>query len=334
MNRQRQKVFMTGTNGSDDVGTISDMAGTASNGNYSNVYQGGMEGSTFIGLPNYDNPNNVLHNNVGSRVMLEQMFDNKLFIDSSFKDYSKNPELFKFVVKFNGTNPTTENVSISINVGGAVEQFSYTKYISGDTDVVLDRTFKNIKYVVVNALILPNYINYRTADDGSYQPDGRKLAKSSYKYIVLKINEIRNGRYHSNNPALGRESFVMKMDTDIAQNNQIWIPIHNNVGYFDSQLKKFDRLTVEICDDKGNRLCTKLDGRNFDFFAEYRRVIDHIIRLRGSVGRSSAETEKQIERLIPKLRSLQDIVESVSPELHLTLNTVEPQIDTKPQFRY
>jgi len=318
MNRLRQKVFMTGTNGSDDVGTIGDMAGTASNGNYNNVYQGGMEGSTFIGLPNYDNPNNVLHNNVGSRVMLEQMFDNKLFIDSSFKDYSKNPELFKFVVKFNGTNPTTENVSISINVGGgAVEQFSYSKYISGDTDVVLDRTFKNI--------------NYKTADDGSYQPDGRKLSKSTYKYIVLKINEIRNGRYHSNNPALGRESFVMKMDTDIAQNNQIWIPIHNNVGYFDSQLKKFDRLTVEICDDKGNRLCTKLDGRNFDFFAEYRKVIDQIIKMRE---RRSTETEKQIEKLIPKLRSLQDIVESVSPELHLTLNTVEPQIDTKPQFRY
>lgn len=346
MNRSRQKAFLTGMNGTiatDKVRGVSELAETdgfnnvapnnnsngtnGMGGNYQTGFMGGMNGTMFLGQPDYSNPNNTLHNNIGNRVLLEQTFDNKIFIDASFRDYSRHCEPFKFTVKFNGTNAKTESVYIIVD--GV--SYSYPKYIEGDTDVVIDRVFKNVRYVNVNALILPNHITFKTDPDGSYSHNGTSLAKTHYKYIILKINELRNGRYYSNNPALGRESFIMKMDTDICINNQIWIPIHKNVSYFDSQLKLVDRLTVEICDDKGIRLCGKLDGKCHDFFADYRKTIDKVLHLQKL---NTPEAMEQIEELTPKLSSLKGITESLSPELHLTFNTIEPQIDTKPQYRY
>lgn len=326
MNRSRQAAFMTGLNG---AGTsfkgIDELCD--SNGPYRDAFQGGMYGTVYMGNPDYMNPMNNLHNNIGDRVMLEQTFDNKIFIDTSFKDYSKHPEPFKFIVKFNGTDPTTKTISVNVNE----ESYCYSKYIEGESEIVFDRIFKNVKYVNVNAMILPNCVDYKTTNDGSYIPCGKKLANSAYKYLILKIDELKNGRCFSNNQSLGKEFFIMKKDDDASHNNQIWIPIHKNVGYFDSQLKFVDRLTVEICDDKGKRLCTTLDGKNYDFFADYRKIIDVIKHLRHL---NTNQADEQINALVPKLKSLKIITDYLAPELHLTFNTLEPQIDTKPQFRH
>lgn len=351
MNYSRQNAFMTGLNGGygiekiqgiDELGDANGFNdGTTSSGknhpnatyingqnsNYRDAFQGGMYGTVYMGNPDYVNPMNNLHNNIGERVMLEQTFDNKIFIDTAFKDYSKHPEPFRFVVKFNGKDPKTKNVSVNVDD----ETYCYPKYIEGDTEIVFDRIFKNVKYVNVNAMILPNYIDYKEQKDGSYVPSGKKLANAAYKYLILKIEELKNGRCYSNNQSLGKEFFIMKKDDDVSFNNQIWIPIYKNVGYFDSQLKFVDRLTVEICDDKGKRLCTTLNGENFDFFAEYRKTIDLIKHLKNL---KTDRADEQIDLLIPKLKSLKIITDYLSPELHLTFNTLEPQIDTKPQFRH
>ncbi len=363
MNRSRQFAYMTGLNGGqgiDKVKGIDELGdsngfndGTTSSGknhpnvtyinglnnNYRDAFQGGMYGTMYMGNPDYVNPMNNLHNNIGDRVMLEQTFDNKIFIDTTFKDYSKHPEPFKFIVKFNSTDPTTKIVSINIDDC----TYSYSKYIDGETEIVFDRIFKNVKYVNVNAMILPNCIDYKTLNDGSYAPCGKKLANAAYKYLILKIDELKNGRCFSNNQSLGKEFFIMKKDDDASHNNQIWIPIYKNIGFFDSQLKFVDRLTVEICDDKGKRLCTTLDGKNYDFFADYRKIIDMINHLKHlntnqttnhTTATIQCQRDEQINKLIPKLKSLKIITDYLAPELHLTFNTLEPQIDTKPQFRH
>jgi hypothetical protein len=343
MNRSRQVAYMTGTHGMDNVKGIDEMGesngfnnGNKNYQNAPNVYgqnynaslgQGGMFGTVFMGNPDYVNPMNNLHNNIGDRVMLEQTFDNKIFIDTSFKDYSKHPEPFKFIVKFNATDPTTKRISVTVDN----DLYDYSKYMDGETEIVFDRIFKNVKYVNVNAMILPNCIDYKTLENGSYVPCGKKLANATYKYLILKIDELKNGRCYSNNQSLGKEFFIMKKDDDASCNNQIWIPIYKNIGYFDSQLKFVDRLTVEICDDKGKRLCTTLDGNNYDFFADYRKTIDMIKHLKNV---NTQQSNLQIESLVPKLKSLKLITDYLAPELHLTFNTLEPQIDTKPMFRH
>ncbi len=313
------------TNGFSNSSSSTGSRSGSPNSNFSPpIKQGGMFGSVLLGQPTFNNPNNNFHNNIGDRILLEQTFDNKIFIDTSFKDFNKHPDPFKFTVKFNGTFPKVEIVNLNVNN----DFYIYKKYIDGDSDIIFDRIFKNVKSVNVNALILPNCIEFKTDANGSYVPTDTKLAKSLYKYLILKIDELRNGRCFSNNNSLGREYFIMKKDDDCSHNNQIWIPLYKNVGYFESQLKTVDKLNVEICDDKGNKLFTKLDGKIHDFFTEYKKLIDVTNQLK-IIGATP-----DIEKLIPRLNSLKIITNYLTPELHITFNTLEPQIDTKPQFRY
>lgn len=328
MNRERQKAFLTGSNGNYPGDRIMPQSELGDNngymGNYGKTFLGGTDGSVHLGQPDYSNPKNTLHNNLGDRVMLEQVFENRLFIDSAIRDYSKHHEPFKFIVKFNGIYPKTEDICVEIDN----ESYCYVKYLSGDTTVLMDRTFKNIKAVIINALILPHNIEFKTEPNGSYVETGRNLERKHYKYIILKINELSNWRSFSNKRALGQESFIMKLDDDGCINFHRWIPMSKHIAYPDSRLSNVDRLTVEICNDKGEKLQPKLDDNPHDFFEEYRKLIDKIIILQ------QKGKHKEIEDYQPKLQSLKRITECLSPELHITLCTLDPQINTLPQFRY
>ena len=340
MNISRQRAFLTGMNGgylTDPVKGMNEMGDTngfngsidsSYVGNYNTSFKGGMNGNVILNQPDYKNQTNTLHNNIGEKVIQEQYLDNKLFIDAYFRDFSKSPDIFSFIIKFNGKEAVIENVSVYIDN----ETYSYPKYIEGDTNVVIDRTFKNIKSVTINTLIMPNYIEYITQEDGSYKNNNVRLIKTSYRYILLKIKELSNERCFSNNKAFGKESFMMRIDDELCYCNHRLVPIsNNNVSYNDSQLKTIDRLTVEICDDRGIILCPTLDGNNHDFFEEYRKTIGKILHLQSI---NSQYSKAEIEKLLPKLKSLKDITEHIAPELHLTFSTLEPQINTLPQYRY
>ena len=325
MNSSRQKSFFTGMNGSystNQVSGINNLTGITDN-RYNEVYNNTR--NVLLGNPNYNNSNNTLHNNLNDRIMREQLFDNKLLINSLFRDYSKHPEPFAFVVKLNGKEAVTENIEIDID--GNI--YSYPKYISGDTQIVLPQTFKNIKQVYINALIIPSYIEYKTIEDGSYKNIDKQIAGVN-KYVILKIKELQNYRNYTNNKNIGKESFIMSLDRTSGINNELWIPIYSSLSYFDSRLRNVSRLTIEICDDKGNLLCTKLDGKNHDFNAEYRKIINDVIEIRKY--HEAKEAENMIKCLIPRLNSLTDIINCINPELHLTFVTYEPQIDTIPNF--
>lgn len=337
MNRMRNKAFLSGQPGTYSTDTVkgqSDLSRTdgydgmtdSSFGRYDTSYRGGIDGSVALGKQDYSNPGYIFHNNVGDRVITEQIYDNKLIIDSTFSDHSVNREPFKFTIKFNGYEPKTEDTTVYIDG----EPFTYTKYLEGDTCVVMDRVFKNVKIVTINSLIMPHAIDYKTNPDGSYEKV-RKLAKTNYKYLVLKINELTNNRTFSNNKAIGKEAFIMKMDDEVCHNNHRWIAVSSNVAYPDAKLQSITRLSVEVCNDSGRLLYPTLDGKPFDFFAEYRKLIDRVEKLQN---RCSDKTEEEIQCLLPRLRSLKDITSCISPELHMTFGTFDPQINTLPQFRY
>lgn len=325
MNRTHQKSYFTGMNGNystNQVSGITKLTNTQES-DYNEVYN--EQKSVLLGKPNYANPNNTLHNNLNETIMKEQLFYNKILINSEYRDYSKHPDPFSFIVKFNGTEAVIENVEININ--GNI--YSYPKYISGDTQIVLPTNFKNIKNVQLNATVIPSYIEYTTQDDGSYKVNDIKTSAIN-KYVIVKIKELENYRNYTNNKNLGKESFVMVVDSLLGIDGEIWIPVYNSVGYFDSRLRNIDRLTIEICDYKGNKLCTKLDGKKHDFNAEYRKILNDIIAIRKY--HEEKEAELMIQSLIPRLDSLVKITNYISPDVHLIFVSSEPQIDTLTNF--
>ena len=329
----KQKSYST-----DNIRGLSEIAETNGYmGNYNTAYKGGMSGNVLLDFPDYTNPKNLLHNNVGDSVLLAQLSNNKLFIDSSIRDFSKSPEPYRFVVKFNGIVANTQDISVTVNG----EIFKYPKYLSGDTDVVMDRMFKNVKYITINNLILPKCITFKKKIDGIdvekyiYEKDENTIVEK-YKYITLKIAELVNNNCYSNNKAFGKESIILKIYNDRCNNNNIWEPIFgasNSIVYPESKLMTITRLTVEICDDRGVRLCPTLDGVKHDFFSEYIRLIDQIAISQMPPPQIPILSSATILSLLPKLRSIKDIVDNLSPELHITIGVMESQINTQSQFR-
>lgn len=340
MNRRRQAAFLTGKSGGNttDIPNVTDNQPGVYNlnqsinqnindmyvGKYPETYSGGINGSMYIDYPNYKNQNVLFHNNVGDNVMDEQIFENRLFIDSSIRDYSKNKykNPFEFEVKFNGKNPKTETINVIVDDNN----YSYVTYLTGDFTIVFDRSFENLKSTIINSLFLPHAIDYKTMPDGSYEHSGKGLDRKHFRYILLKVKELKNDRSFSNNPAFDAETFIMKLDDDTCFNHHRWIAMSKNVSYPNSMPKNIDKLTISICDDRGNVLYPTLDGKKHDFFGEYRNLIDKIIILQKQGNIS------EIEKLKPKLESLKHITSCLSPELHITLCILEPQISTQPNF--
>ena len=78
MNIRTQKRFMTGLHGDNTV------SGSEYNdmdyGKY-NTKQNTVPEPVILGLPDYTNKKNTLHNNINENVLLESIFQNKIFIE-------------------------------------------------------------------------------------------------------------------------------------------------------------------------------------------------------------------------------------------------------------
>lgn len=288
--------------------------------NYGNAYRGGMNGATYLEKPHYNNPNNLMHNNVGDKVIDISQLPTKLFINSAIRDFTAMPEPYKYYIKFNAKLPTKEKVSIHVDNN----EYFYYNYTSGDRSIVIERSFKNINQIAVDVVILPVYINFKTNDDGMYVPTGSQLSKT-YRYIILKIPELSNCRKFSNMDTVTDDTFILKFDKDSGGRNMCWIPIHDSNSFFNSNLKNINRLSIELFDDKGNGLCTTLDGHNYDFYKEYRQLIDKLKKLH-------PDSEEAL-KYAPKLKCLREIIEHIYMEIHFTMYIVEPTINTLPKFQ-
>jgi hypothetical protein len=274
---------------------------------------GGLTGQTVRQGKKYNNKGNIFHNNIGENILYDKIYTNRIIIDSNFSDHHIHKDPFRFTVKFNGTEAVTTD--INVDVEGKI--FGYKKYINGDTCVVIDRIFKNVTNVIIDALILPSQIEFITDVDGKIKPSGQKLSKVSNKYLALKINELSNGRFITNKKSFGSEAIVMKNDDEHCIKCHRWIPMNDNIEYIEPNSKNIDRLTVEICDSNGQKLETTLDGKAYDFFGEYKKIIDNVVK-----------NEEIDDETYEKLTILKNIIENLYPELHITICTYEGHINT------
>jgi hypothetical protein len=336
MNQATRREYLTGRNGfyeTDSVrGVTSNMHGNDQYGKTNESFRGGMTGEQLAGRPNYDNPMDNLHDNIGDRVILDQNMDNKIFIDAEFRDTcytdSKN-QPFKFTVRFKNSEsmPNREIVVFEYND----EIYEYSKYKKGGREIVFPYVFHNVNFIVIDTLIMPSYIDYITFDDGSlHNIEGMSLV-NTYKYIVLKVKQLNNYRKLTNNPNLDNTCFIMKNDDTAGVNNNFYEPIRDQVTSFKSDLQTVDRLDVEICDQKGKPLIPKLDNKPHNFNKDYQDSIEEL-KLETSKPNGYQDSVK-IQKLDNRLKSLKIISHSINPEIHITINNVNPQINTNLKYR-
>ena len=340
-NPRDQPQYLTGQMGgypTDNVKGISELSGTNCYENkiygnergsdYEKSYRGGMNGSQLLLEPVYRNPRNILHNNIGENTLLRQAFDKRVFVDSMLRDFQSNPNPFKYRIVFKGYKAKYELIETTAkNEHGEIIRFSYRKYLSGGQDIVFEEGLQNIRYVSINALIMPTFLTYEEREDGFIVPKGVKLAKR-YKYLILKIDGLKTDNRISNADRIADDTFIMKLDDDSGANSEYWIPIYDKTSYFESNLQNTNYLDITICDDRGEILQTRLNGKIHDFHKDYKcEHDDYYCENKEDI--DCGELNKLKNRLI----SLKEITICISSELHMIFNVLLPQINKLPDHR-
>lgn len=279
------------------------------------------QNDVILSAPNYENRKNTIHDNIGKEILKTRLSNNTIFIDTELRNIEYYPEPFKFDVKFGGTAQRTDQVSV--NVRG--EMFTYTRYIDGDTQIVIPRDFKNVNSISINAVIVPKCIHMIGKEDGSFEPAECKNI-NNYKYLILRIKELKTFRKYSNNPLINDNSIILTNDSTWGNGNEYWVPLDTTIQSYSSQLLNVNRLSFELFDNRGNPLKYTLDDEPFNPVSEYKRTIDQAIQL--------GVHRKSTEHLSPYLKSLKILLEYAYPEVHMNIETVEAELDTMPNFSY
>lgn len=336
MNRATRKEYLTGRNGyyeTDQVkGVASDINAMTGYGKTDQSFLGGMTGEQMVGSTNYHNPMNNLHNNIGTTALVTQNMDNKIFIDAEFRDTSyidsKN-QPFKFTVRFKESEAMPNTELITLDYNGNI--YEYHRYKKGGREIVFPYVYHNVNFIIIDSLIMPTYIEYETQKDGSIVSILCREIVRTERYLVLKIEQLQDYKKVSNNPNLGDKCFIMKNDDTSGINHQFYIPIHDQITAFQSQLPTIDRLDIEICNRKGKKLIPTLDGAPHNFHRDYQDSIEEL-RVELNKPPECRDMEK-INALEKRLLSLHNIVSCIDPEIHLTVNNVNQQINTDIKYR-
>lgn len=331
MNQATRKEYLTGRNGRYATDSVSGVTpNMLTYGNTDKSFRGGMTGNVLASHPDYSNPHDTLHNNIGPVSVFEQYMDSKVFIDAEFRDTSftdNRSQPFKFTVRFKESSSPPIPTVVSFEYNGNI--FEYNRYKRKSPEIILPHVFHNVKYAVIDNLIMPTHIAYQTEQNGSINKVEDMSLVRTEKYLVLRIDQFENHKKVSSNPKLDDKCFIMKNDDTSGVRNQFYIAIHDQITAFQSVLPTIDRMDIEVLDCKGNILEPTLDGEPTNFHELYQKTIEE---LRAVTELNNPNTELA-DRLENRLISLREIVGCIDPEIHITINAVVQQINTDTKWR-
>ena len=126
-----------------------------------------------------------------------------------------------------------------------------------------------------------------------------------YKYLILKINEIKTDNILGTNKNLESDIFILYPDKLMGKNHIMWLPTSGYRNYKNSNLENISRLTFEILTPKGEVLLMYDENGNI---INPTTVTDELIK--------------------------QSIEEYMQVTLSLVLKVVENELNTNTKFEY
>jgi hypothetical protein len=202
----------------------------------------------------YKNQNEVIHNNIGDTVLDEHIVEYRINIDSLDRDISvyKNP--FCFTVKFNPTSDSTD-------------KYDKSKKMHGTPKPHILKEFKNVKYVKLDSVILPQF-SKTTKEDGEYVFDHDSLLIDD-RFIALRIKEFddsdgirtfdtgdgslrtdEDGNTHSYPKPFG----LIFPDKLLGRCYYTGTPYHTSIINRNSTLQNITQMTIEFYDSCGKKI--------------------------------------------------------------------------------
>lgn len=254
--------------------------------NYNNAYR--QVEQPFVEQTDFLNRHNVLHDNLGETLMSENIVDITLFLDGRDRSITAFPNPFKFTVSFNAASSRN----------------------GGTPEPVIARSFKNVKSIKLDYMVLPKSYKAIRALDGTYTIDNSFNLNSS-KYIILKIKEIDSPKHvFSTSNRIDDTTFILCPDRSLGTDHQLWIVIAGPRNFQNSLLGDINRMTIEVYDSDNNLLTpVDQDGNIIDFSLIYSNIVPIDVR-----------------------ESLEELNKELCINVSLTLSIVENEMNTNTKF--
>ncbi len=229
--------------------------------------------------PTFKNKNEFIDNNLPNNLLLENIIDNYISIDSYDRSLSVYPDPFNYIVSFKPIGRSSEKTFKSNN----------KLYFDETPSPCIPRCFKNIKYISIDRIILPRHFLHKfivnqtininlslqmsvlttmTKVDSKNRDNPTNLSLcpvcnqvycicnfvDRYKYIILHLKEINHANQYSTNTNASDNSFALCVDKLVGAYNNFWFPVHGLCEYNSSSLFNLDKMTVYYTDRQGNTI--------------------------------------------------------------------------------
>jgi hypothetical protein len=211
----------------------------------------------------YQNHNELIHNNVGSEVVNEVLNEYIIHIDGADRDRTIYPNPFRYTVTLGGTGTTHSDGQI----------------VGGSPNPRIERNYRNIKQLKIKYVILPKFYKYNYTNDGSYSqytiPDVTNDSPTflqNYRYLILRIKELETDKINSTNSACRPNTFVLYKNNIYSQTDaytDVWVPTQPIITYADTNLKNLNKLSIDILDPSGNQIFMKILDNNDEKKMDY-----------------------------------------------------------------
>jgi hypothetical protein len=163
----------------------------------SNFNKAYMSNDPIIEKMDYTNKNKLLHNNVGDTILDEHVVEYRIIIDSTDRDIKEYPDPFSYIVKFNpaGNQSIQTEEYIDYKKKNKGTKIVESRFAGAPTPHIL-KEFKNVKYIKLENVILPQYSKTRQKPDGTYEFDPSSNLPSD-RFVSLEIKELDCDRVYT-----------------------------------------------------------------------------------------------------------------------------------------
>jgi hypothetical protein len=230
----------------------------------SNFNKAFQQNGPLIDPINYENQNNMIHNNVGDTVLDEHIVEYRINIDSLDRDIRVYPDPFNFTVKF---NPPGSSIIKSEELIDPRNPSKGTRIIQerveGSPQPHINREFRNVKYIKLDSITLPQFTQIkRDEETHQYKFDNDSLLLDD-RFVVLRIKEldddtgIRTFDTGDSGERVDEDDVVRSHikpfsllfpDKVLGRNYYCATPYHGNKIYNNSMLGNLNKMTLEFYD--------------------------------------------------------------------------------------
>ena len=172
-----------------------------------------------------------------------------LFINSYDRNYDVYPDPFSFKVTFNPTGSKTQ----TIWKNGTPTTTTY----SGTPEPHIHNSFKNVKYIKLEHVILPNQYKLTTGAhtseiDSTATYSGDDI--SDDRYIVMKIDEFNSILEYSTNNLVRDSSFILHGAKSVGSRSTLYVPTDVIKEFPTSDLGNIKTMTFSFYRTDGEKL--------------------------------------------------------------------------------